>query len=142
MVKNDLLTKCQLSQEPCRLVYDAECRLCVTIKSKLERVEMGQAGVNIRFVAYQSEEAMKALGHDYRPGRPETAFLIRPSGEVQQGFEAFLPVLSCLRVGKVLLWALRLPFVRQLAERGYRIIARHRYRWFGEAKPVRKRPRL
>jgi predicted DCC family thiol-disulfide oxidoreductase YuxK len=136
-VKNDLQTKGQLLQEPCRLVYDAECRLCVTINSKLERAETGQAGVNIRFVPYQSEEAMKALGHDYRPGRPETAFLIRPSREVRQGLEAFLPVFSNLRLGKVLLWGLRLPFVRQLAERGYRTIARHRYRWFGEVKPVR-----
>lgn len=98
---------------------------------------MGQAGVNIRFIPYQSEEAMKALGHDYRPGRPETAFLIRPSGEVRPGLEAFLPVLSNFRMGKALRWGLRLPFARQVAEQSYRTIARYRYRWFGEAKPVR-----
>ena len=103
---------------------------------------MGQAGVNVRFIPYQDEEAVKALGYDYRPGRPATAFLIRPSGEVRQGLDAFLPVLSNFRMGKVLLWALQLPFVRQLAERGYRTVARHRYRWFGEAKPVEKQSRL
>jgi predicted DCC family thiol-disulfide oxidoreductase YuxK len=98
---------------------------------------MGQAGVNVRFIPYQSEEAMKALGHDYRPGRPETTFLIRPSGKVRHGLDAFLPILSNLHMGKALRWGLRLPFVRQVAERSYRTIARHRYRWFGEAKPVR-----
>jgi predicted DCC family thiol-disulfide oxidoreductase YuxK len=77
-----LQPKSQLSDESCRLVYDAERRLCVTMKSKLERMKMGQAGVNIRFIPHQSEEAMKVLGPDYRPGRPETAFLIKPSGEI------------------------------------------------------------
>lgn len=52
---------------------------------------------------------MKALGQDYRQGRPETAFLVRPSGEVLQGIEAFLPLLSSLRGGKVLLWILQWP---------------------------------
>lgn len=42
---------------------------------------------------------MKALGQDYRQGRPETAFLGRPSGEVLHGIEAFLPLRSSLRGG-------------------------------------------
>lgn len=141
-MSNDLQTKTQLFQEPYRLIYDAECRLCVSVKSKFERAEIGQAGVNIQFIPHQSEEAMKALGHDYRPGRPETAFLISPSGKVRQGLEAFLPIISNLRGGKLLCWVLRWSFARQLAERGYRTIARHRYRWFGKAKPVRQSPRL
>lgn len=136
-MKHDLQTTSQLGMAPCRLVYDAECRLCVAIQSRLERATIGEADITIRFIPYQSEEAMKALGHDYRPGRPETAFLIKSSGEVRHGLEAFLPVFSTFRMGKVLLWSLRLPFVRQLAERGYRTIARHRYRWFGEVKPMR-----
>jgi predicted DCC family thiol-disulfide oxidoreductase YuxK len=98
---------------------------------------MGQTGTNVRFLAYQSEEARKALGHNYRPGRPEMAFLIRPSGEVLQGLEAFLPFGPNLPGGTLLLRWLRFPFAKQLAERGYRTIARHRYRWFGEVKPVR-----
>lgn len=132
----------QLAQQPYRLVYDAECQLCVSVKSELDRARTGLAGDRLQFVAYQSEEAMKALGRDYRPGRPETAFLVRPSGEVLQGIEAFLPLLSSLRGGKVLLWILQWPFAGRLAERGYRIIARHRYRWFGKAKAVRQSPPL
>jgi predicted DCC family thiol-disulfide oxidoreductase YuxK len=136
-VKQDAQTTSQLSQQACRLVYEAECRLCASVKSKLERMEMGQTGTNVRFLAYQSEEARKALGHNYRPGRPEMAFLIRPSGEVLQGLEAFLPFVPNLPGGTLLLRWLRFSFAKQLAERGYRTIARHRYRWFGEVKPVR-----
>lgn len=61
---------------------------------------------------------MKALGRDYRPGRPESAFLVRPSGEVLQGIKAFLPLLSSLRGGKLMLWILQWPFAERLAERG------------------------
>jgi predicted DCC family thiol-disulfide oxidoreductase YuxK len=135
-VKQDAQTTSQLSRQACRLVYDAECRLCVFVKSKFDRAGIGQAGTNVRFLEYQSEEAMTALGYNYRPGRPEMAFLIRPSGEVLQGLEAFLPFVPNLPGGRLLLRVLRFPFAKQLAERGYRTIARHRYRWFGEVKPV------
>lgn len=135
-MKQDAQTTSHVSRQACCLVYDAECRLCVSVKSTLERVGIEQAGDQVRFIAYQSEEAMKALGHYYCPGRPEMAFLIRPSGEVFQGLEAFLPFVRNFPGGKLLLWGLRFPFARRLAERGYRTIARYRYRWFGEVKPV------
>lgn len=46
----------------------------VSVKSNRERTGVDQAGDQVQFLAYQSEEAMKALGHNYRPGRPEMAF--------------------------------------------------------------------
>lgn len=97
---------------------------------------MGQTGINIRFVAYQSKEAWTALGYDSRPDRPETAFLIKPSGEVLYGLEAFLPFVPYLPGGTFLLWVLRFPFARLLATWSYRIVARHRYRWFGANSSV------
>ncbi len=126
----------RLGRPACVLIYDAECRLCVATKTKLDRIGISQAGPDVRFLAYQSEEAMKVLGEDYRPGRPDMAFLIRSSGEVLQGFAAFLPFIPHLPGGKLLQWALRFPFAKRLAEVGYRMVARHRYRWFGSAKPV------
>ena len=123
----------QLSRQVCLLVYDGECRLCVSTKQKLEELGIGQAESDVKFLAYQSDEAKRILGENYRPGRPDAAFLIRPSGEVSQGFEAFLPLIPNLPGGRLLLWWLRFPSARRLAEWGYRILARHRYRWFGEA---------
>lgn len=119
----------------CLLLYDGECRLCIFVKTKLEQLRVGQAGTDIRFLTYQSDEAQIALGRKHRPGCPAVAFLIRPSGEVLQGLDAFLPLVSTLPGGKLLLWWLRFPSAKRLAEWGYRMIARHRYRWFGEANP-------
>jgi predicted DCC family thiol-disulfide oxidoreductase YuxK len=123
-----------VARQACLLIYDGECQLCVSAKAKFERLVVRQAGADVRFLPYQSEEAMKALGSDYRPGRPAMAFFIQPSGQVHRGLDAFLPLVPNLPGGKLLLWCLRFPFAKWLVQRGYRIIARHRYRWFGEAE--------
>lgn len=110
------------------LIYDGECRLCVAAKEGLERLG---ADRDARFVPYQSEEAARCLGGEYRPGRPDVAFLVEPDGRVSRGLDAFLPLLPGLRGGRILRAILRVPVIRPLAELGYRLVARHRYRWFG-----------
>ena len=125
----------QLSAQTCLLIYDAECRLCASIKQTLEDLGVGQAESDVRFLAYQSEAAKRIFGPSYRPGRPDVAFLIRPSGEVLQGLEAFLPLVPILPGGRLLQWCLGFSFAKRLAEWGYRMVARHRYRWFGEGEP-------
>ncbi len=125
----------QLSTQGCLLIYDGECRLCVSTKQKLEALGIGQAESDVRFLAYQSEEAKRILGSFYRSGRPDAAFLVRPSGEVLRGLDAFLPLIPNLPGGKLLLWWLRFPSAKRLAEWGYRVVARLRYRWFGVAEP-------
>lgn len=110
------------------LIYDAECRLCVTAKEGLE--SRGPRGP-VRFVPYQSEEAARRLGDAYRPGRPDAAFLVGADGGIQRGLDAFLPLLPGLPCGRLLtVFARSWPF-RWVALRLYRVIARHRYRWFG-----------
>ena len=123
------------SMQVCLLVYDGECRLCVSTKQKLEELGIVQAKSNMRFLEYQSEAAKRLLGSNYRSGRPDVAFLVRPSGEVLRGLDAFLPLVPDLPGGKLLMWWLRFPSAKRLAKWGYRMVARHRYRWFGEAEP-------
>jgi predicted DCC family thiol-disulfide oxidoreductase YuxK len=129
----------QLSTQVCLLVYDQECRLCVSAKQKLEELGIGRTESDMRFLAYQSEAAKRTLGSNYRPGRPSAAFLIRPSGEVLQGLEAFLPFAPSLPGGKLLRWCLRFSSAKRLAEWGYRMVARHRYQWFGEVDSLNRR---
>ncbi len=133
----DIQRELSRSRRMCVLVYDGECRLCVFAKAKMEQVGIGQPDSDVRFLPYQSEEAADMLGASYRSGRPDMALLIQPTGEVLQGVDAFRPVLQHLRGGRLLLRGLRFPVARWLAEWGYRMIARHRYRWFGETRPVR-----
>jgi predicted DCC family thiol-disulfide oxidoreductase YuxK len=110
------------------LIYDDQCRLCVTAKEGLERIGQDR---DVRFVPYQSEEAARRLGAAYKPGRPDVALLIEGDGAISRGLDAFLPLVSGLRGGRVLHAILRLPLIRPLADLAYRLIARHRYKWFG-----------
>ena len=125
----------QALEQVCLLIYDGQCRLCVATKQKLEQAGVRRDGQNVRFISYQSDEAKQALGSTYHPGRPDMAFLVKPTGVICQGLDAFLPLVPGLPGGRVLLWLLRAPLVKQLAEWGYQLIARHRYRLFGEVEP-------
>jgi len=119
--------------ERCLLVYDSECRLCVATKLKLEQAGVGQAASNVRFIPYRSAEAKQALGPLHGPGRPDMAFLVHPSGDITQGVDAFLPLAHALPAGRLLLWFTRIPLAKRFLRLLYRLIARHRYRLFGEA---------
>lgn len=115
------------------LIYDGQCRLCVTAKEGLERLGRQE---DVRFVPYQSEEAACRLGREYRPGRPDVAFLVDPDGKIRRGLDAFLPLLPGLKGGRLLQGLLWVPFMRPLAYLAYRLIARYRYRWFGQVQPA------
>jgi len=117
---------------PCLLIYDGQCRLCVTAKQGLERLETNTAGDNIRMITYQSEEAKDILGPRYQPGRPDVAFLVGSDGKVAQGLDAFLPLLPGLKGGPFLAGLFRIPLIKPLGKLLYRFVARYRYRLFGE----------
>lgn len=112
------------------LIYDARCRLCVTAKDAIER----ETGSAVRFVPYESEEAVRRLGPAYKPGRPDVAFLVEPDGTVRRGLDAFTPLLPGIRGGRLIAWLLRIPPLRPLGYLAYRLVARYRYRIFGELK--------
>ncbi len=118
-----------MSQPERTLIYDGDCRLCVTAKAGLER--LGDAH-RVRFIPYQSEEAACHLGADYKPGRPDAAFLVERDGRISRGLDAFLPLLPGLRGGRFWLALLNVPLARPLAVLVYRVVARYRYRLFGQ----------
>ena len=118
--------------QDCLLLYDGQCRLCVSAKKGIERLEAERLSDSLRMITYQSEEAKRVLGARYRPGRPDVAFLVRPNGEVTSGLDAFLPLLPGLKGGRFLARLFALPLVRPLAYLLYRFVARYRYRLFGE----------
>ena len=112
------------------LIYDDQCRLCVTAKEGLERLGPGPQA-DVRFVPYRSEEAASRLGAGYKPGQPDVAFLVEGDGTISRGLDAFLPLVPGLRGGRALHAILKVPLIRPLAELAYRLIARNRYKWFG-----------
>jgi predicted DCC family thiol-disulfide oxidoreductase YuxK len=110
------------------LIYDGQCRLCVTAKETLER---RADGGDVRFVPYQSAEATQCLGSDYMTGRPDAAFLVEIDGTIKKGLDAFVPLLPGLRGGWILLALWQVPWLRPVAQILYRVVARYRYQWFG-----------
>jgi predicted DCC family thiol-disulfide oxidoreductase YuxK len=119
------------ASQTCLLVYDGECRLCVTAKKGLDRLDPHADAAPLRMVPYQSEEAKQALGESYRPGRPNAAFLVRPDGEIARGLDAFLALLPGLKGGRILSALLSLPLVKPLGYLLYWFVARYRYAVFG-----------
>ena len=117
-----------MTQQQRILIYDGQCRLCVTAKSGIEQLGVPQ---DVRWVPYQSEEAARCLGKNYQPGRPDAAFLVESDGTITKGLDAFVPLLPGLRGGWLLLALWRMPILRPIAYMLYRVIARYRYRWFG-----------
>ncbi len=119
------------SSQTCLLVYDGECRLCVTAKKGLDRLDTHADAAPVRMVPYQSEEAKQALGESYRPGRPNAAFLVHPDGGIARGLDAFLALLPGLRGGRILSALLSLPLVKPVGYLLYWFVARYRYAVFG-----------
>ena len=118
--------------QACLLVYDGQCRLCVTAKKGLERLGARADAIPIRMVPYQSEEAKQALGEVYRPGRPDVAFLVRPNGKIARGLDVFLALLPGLKGGRVLSVLLSFPLVKPFGYLLYWFVARYRYSVFGK----------
>jgi predicted DCC family thiol-disulfide oxidoreductase YuxK len=114
--------------EPKTLIYDGECRLCVTAKEGIERLGCDPG---VRFVPYQSQEAATRLGAEYKPGLPDVAFLVDQEGRISRGLDAFLPLLPGLPGGRVLHAVMQFPPLRPVAYLAYRLVARYRYKLFG-----------
>ena len=116
----------------CLLIYDGECRLCVTAKQGIEKLAAAGGPAPIRMITYQSDEARALLGERYGPGRPHAAYLVQPGGVIAEGLEAFLPLLPGVKGGWILLALFRIPLARPAARFLYRMVARYRYCLFGE----------
>src|SRR5207245_7287872 len=110
------------------LIYDGQCRLCVTAKEGLERLGPAPQQSGIRFVPYQSEEAASRLCAEYKPGRPDVAFLVGRDGTISRGLDAFLPLVPGLRGRRLLHAVRRVLLVRPLACFAYRLVGRYSFR--------------
>jgi predicted DCC family thiol-disulfide oxidoreductase YuxK len=82
----------------------------------IEVVPSQAAGVMARFPWIPAEAYTQALQ------------LVGPGGQTWQGAAAIERLLTILPRGRWIAWIFRAPFVRALADRVYRWVARNRYR--------------
>ena len=110
---------------PYTLVYDGMCRMCTRLSKLLMKWD---ASRRIEVVPSQATGVMARF-----PWIPATAYseaiqLIGPGGETWQGSAAVEQLLTILPRGRWIAWVFKVPFVRTIADKLYRWIARNRYR--------------
>jgi len=111
------------------LIYDGDCQFCTRQSSRLERWVNGA-------VRMQSFRDPGVIGR--YPGLTfaqcdQALQLVDPDGRIHSGAAAIAAALRLRPVLAPLGWLYDLPGVRQLADWGYRIVARNRFGLSGDA---------
>ena len=110
---------------PYTLVFDGMCKICNPLANvvrkwdshhRIEVVPSQANGVRARFPWIPAVAYTQAIQ------------LVGPGGETWQGAAAVEQLLTVLPRGRWISWVFHVPFVRTLADKVYRWIARNRYR--------------
>lgn len=110
------------------VLFDGLCNLC---NAWVDFVLRHDGGAGIRFAALQSEVAKRILEDNGCPEVPGDTVVLLDDAGVWTESGAALRILRMLRFPYRLLHAL-VVVPRPIRDRGYRWVARHRYRWFGK----------
>jgi len=107
------------------VVYDGDCGFCTRSVSWLARWD--RRGL-LRFVRSQDAAALAALPPMAPAALAAAMHLVTPAGEVFAGAAGAPHILRLVPGGRALAALFRLPGVPALADRVYRLVARHRHR--------------
>jgi predicted DCC family thiol-disulfide oxidoreductase YuxK len=110
---------------PYTLVFDGACRMCTRLSGVLRRWDSRR---QIEVTASQSPGVMARFPWIPARAYTEAIQLVGPGGETWQGAEAVEQLLGVLPRGRWIAWIFDVPFVRAIADRVYRWVARNRYR--------------
>lgn len=102
------------------LIYDGNCRFCVTSKRLLQQWDTKQS---IRFTP--------------APTKISEIWFVNSNGVAVSGVVALRALLPFLPMGKMIAFLFLLPGVNRFAVWVYRILAKNRYRWFGSISKKR-----
>jgi predicted DCC family thiol-disulfide oxidoreductase YuxK len=110
------------------LIYDGHCRFCIQQASRLERWVNGavrmrsfrDAGVIERYPGLTLAQCDQALQ------------LVEPSGRIHSGAAAIATAFRLRPMLAPVGWLYCLPGIRQIADWGYRLVARNRFRLPGD----------
>jgi predicted DCC family thiol-disulfide oxidoreductase YuxK len=106
-------------------VYDGMCRICTRLSNVLRKWDTRR---QIEVVPSQATGVMARFPWIPSRAYAEAIQLVGPGGETWQGAAAVEQLLTVLPRGRWIGWVFRIPYVRALADRIYRWVARNRYR--------------
>jgi predicted DCC family thiol-disulfide oxidoreductase YuxK len=110
---------------PYTLVYDGMCRMCTRLSKVLRKWDSRR---QIEVVPSQATGVMARFPWIPARAYAEAIQLVGPGGQTWQGSAAVEQLLNVLPRGRWIGWVFRIPYVRVLADRVYRWVARNRYR--------------
>lgn len=113
------------------MIYDAECRLCVSAKEIMGRWD---AKRRLRFLPFQDPEAFSLVPDLPKIGCLNAMRVIDQEGRVSIGIDALRAILYLLPGGFIIASLFRLPGVYFVAENIYCWIARNRYLLLGAVR--------
>ena len=106
------------------VVYDGHCGVCTRLAERVAKLDRHRV---LEIVPSQSVEVRARFPWIPASAYDESLQVVRASdGWTWEGAAAVEEIIKALRAGWVVSWLFRLPFARQLAQRGYRWFADHR----------------
>ncbi len=111
---------------PWTLVYDGTCNVCGRL---VRRVEKWDTRHVLQMLASQNDTVAVRFPGIPREEFADAMYLIAADGRSWSGAAAARQLLKILPYGWLLGWMWGLPTFGALADRGYRIFARNRYRF-------------
>lgn len=111
---------------PWTLVYDGTCNVCSRLARRVARWDGRHV---IQMLASQNDTVPMRFPWISAEEFRESMYLIAADGRTWSGASAARKLLAILPYGFLLGWLWGLPTFGALADRGYRIFARNRYRF-------------
>jgi predicted DCC family thiol-disulfide oxidoreductase YuxK len=111
---------------PWTLVYDGSCNVCSRLVRRVQRWDTRHV---IQAIASQNDTVSTRFPWIPRESFDEAMYVIAADGRTWGGAAAARKLLAILPFGWLLGWLWGLPSFGALADRGYRIFARNRYRF-------------
>jgi predicted DCC family thiol-disulfide oxidoreductase YuxK len=113
------------------MLYDGDCRFCTRSAHVIQR-RFGRAGVALRnFQEAGALDAYPAITHDAAMKRMH---VVLGDGSVHAGAAAAARIAMTVPVVGWLAYLYYVPGLRQLADLGYALVARYRYRLLGRTE--------
>jgi predicted DCC family thiol-disulfide oxidoreductase YuxK len=110
------------------LIYDGHCRFCIQQASRLERWVNG----GVRMESFRDPGVIERYPGLTLQQCDQALQLVEPNGRIHSGAEAIATAFRLRPVLAPIGWLYYLPVVRQIADWGYRLVARNRFSLQGD----------
>lgn len=113
------------------VLYDGDCRFCTRSAHAIQR-RFGRAHVTLR--NFQEPGGLDPYPSVTHEAAMKKMHLVLGDGRIFAGAEAFARIVATVPVLGWVAWLYYVPGIRQLADLGYALIAKYRYRLFGRTE--------